>query len=116
MKLLFISLILILSTNICALNKTETYNYSLKTIYSTMIRFLVIEEDAEIIQKDIEGAYIKFKSKSKEISGIIEIIKINDKKTKLNLNFEGAHYKLILFFKNFNKKLKSEQDSINKKE
>lgn len=81
-----------------------------------MIRFLVVEQNSKIIEKDIEGAYIKFKSVKKEISGVIEIIKINDKKTELKMNFEGAHYKLVLFFKNFNKKLKSEQKIFDKKE
>ncbi len=116
MRYFFVVLILIFSVNLYALKESRTYEYSFERIYSTMIRFLVVEENAEITKKDIEGAYIKFKNSKEEISGVIEIIKTGDKKTELKINFEGAHYKLVLFFKKFNKKLKSEQKIFNKKE
>jgi hypothetical protein len=81
-----------------------------------MIRYLIVEDDAEIILKDMEGAYIKFKNDKKETSGVIEFIEINKNKTRLKINFNGAHYKLVLFLKKFDKKLFDEQNSIHKKE
>jgi len=113
MALLIIALF-VLSTNIYALKEKKSYNYSLEVVYSTMVRYLIVDESAEITQKDMEGAYIKFNSKKNGISGIIEIIKVDTKKTKMIINFEGAHYKLILFLKNFDKKIIDEQVNLNK--
>ena len=107
-------MLFVFSTNIYALKEDKTYDYSLEVVYSTMVRYLIVDQNAEITQKDMEGAYIKFKSKTKGISGIIEMIKIDSKKTKMIINFEGAHYKLILFLKNFDKKIIDEQVNLNK--
>ena len=107
-------ILIFMSLNIFGLNESKKFNYPLDVVYSTMIRYLIVDENAEIIQKDIEGAYIKFNSKDKKISGVIEIIKIDKKKSKLIVNFEGAHYKMVLFFKKFDKKITDEQDNLKK--
>jgi len=98
-----------LSVNIHALEKSKVYSYPIETVYSTMIRFIVVNQKGEIIQKDIEGAYIKFKNKKENISGIIEIIKLDSKSSKIVINFDGAHYKLVQFLKKFNKKIEEEK-------
>ena len=116
MKYLLIVLILVFSINLFALQESKTYNYSLERVYSTMVRYLVVDKNSKIIQKDIEGAYIKFENSKDEYSGIIEIIKISSEKTELKINFKGAHYKLVLFFRKFDDKLKSEQSIFDKKE
>jgi len=112
--LFLIIMLFVFSTNIYALKEDKTYDYSLEVVYSTMVRYLIVDQNAEITQKDMEGAYIKFKSKTKGISGIIEMIKIDSKKTKMIINFEGAHYKLILFLKYFNKKIIDERVNLSK--
>ncbi|MBN2693387.1 hypothetical protein JXR93_01870 [bacterium] len=92
----------------------EKIIYPLKKeiIYSTMVRYLAIDNEAKISEKDIEGAYIIFSKDDKEeiIIGKIELIEREEKKTEMKIKFEGAIYKKNRFLKKFKEKLEEEQD------
>jgi len=114
MKNFLYLIIFLITINISALTKNKVYDsYSLETVYSTLIRYIIIDENYKIVKKDIEGAYIIFDSK--EVKGKIELIKRGKNSVEMILNFDGAHYKLVLFMKKFNKKLEKEQDFKEKK-
>ena len=110
-KILFL-IIFLFTINIFALTENKIYEYKLETVYSTLIRYLVVDNNYKIVEKDIEGAYIIFDSK--DIKGKIELIKRREKIVEMVLHFDGAHYKLILFMKNFNKKITEEQEKKEK--
>ena len=49
LKYLLIIIFLSISVNIYGIEKSETYDYSLETVYSTMVRYIVIHENAKIL-------------------------------------------------------------------
>ncbi len=106
-KNIIVIIILLFSINLHALNSKKVYDYSLETVYSTLIRYIVLKKECKILEKDIEGAYIIFTSK--DISGKIELIKRGKKKVEMILHWKSAHYKMVLFMKDFEKKLFDEQ-------
>lgn len=109
----FILLISFFSHSLLA-RDDEKIMYPLKKeiVYSTMIRYLAIDSEAKISEKDIEGAYIIFSKDDKEeiIVGKIELIEREGKKTEMKIRFEGAIYKKNRFLKKFKEKLEEEQN------
>lgn len=105
-----IIILLLLTGSIVLGSSNRTYNYSLKKVYSTLIRYIAVNRRDKILEKDIEGAYIIFQinDSGKTIEGSVEIIDRGKEKSQMKLYFKGAHYREVLFMKKFEKKLKEE--------
>lgn len=103
--------VFLFSSILFAEEETNYYNYSLKTVYSTLIRFVVVDMSYKIVEKDIEGAYLifEFSENNNKYEGKIELIERDKNKVEFKMKFNAENYRRILFIKKFNEKLESEQ-------